>query len=63
VTAGIRKDVLCRVIVTAKPEGIIGFFSLFAGRRWEMTASGIREDHATGYQKTYQASSAVIVAG
>ena len=35
-TAGIRKDIVYRVIVTANPEGIPGFFSLFAGKTREM---------------------------
>lgn len=39
-TAGIRKEILYRVIVTANPEGIPGFFSLFAGKTWEMGADG-----------------------
>jgi triacylglycerol lipase len=39
-TAGIRKDILYRVIVTANPEGIPGFFPLFAGKTWEIGDDG-----------------------
>jgi pimeloyl-ACP methyl ester carboxylesterase len=39
-TAGIRKDILYRVIVTANPEGIISFFPLFSGKTWEMGDDG-----------------------
>lgn len=38
--AGIRQDIHYRVIVTANPEGIPGFFSFFAGKTWEMGADG-----------------------
>jgi pimeloyl-ACP methyl ester carboxylesterase len=39
-TAGIRQDILYRVIVTANPEGIPGFFPLFAGKTWEIGDDG-----------------------
>jgi triacylglycerol lipase len=39
-TAGIRQDILYRVIVTANPEGIPGFFPRFAGRTWERGNDG-----------------------
>jgi pimeloyl-ACP methyl ester carboxylesterase len=39
-TAGIRQDITYRVIVTANPDGIPGFFPLFAGRTWEIGADG-----------------------
>jgi pimeloyl-ACP methyl ester carboxylesterase len=39
-TAGIRKDILYRVIVTANPDGIPGFFPHFAGKTWERGDDG-----------------------
>jgi len=39
-TAGIRNDILYRVIVTANPEGIPGFFPLFSGKTRDMGDDG-----------------------
>ncbi len=39
-TAGIRQDIRYRVIVTANPEGIPGFFPLFAGKTWDRGDDG-----------------------
>jgi triacylglycerol lipase len=39
-TAGIREDIIYRVIVTANPEGIPGFFPLFSGMTWETGDDG-----------------------
>ena len=39
-TAGIRKDILYRIIVTGNPEGTPDFFTLFAGRTWEIGDDG-----------------------
>jgi len=36
-TAGIRPDIMYRIIVTANPEGMQEFFPLFGGKTWEMT--------------------------
>jgi triacylglycerol lipase len=38
--AGIRPDIIYRVIVTANPVGIPGFFPLFDGKTWEMGDDG-----------------------
>jgi pimeloyl-ACP methyl ester carboxylesterase len=38
--AGIRKDILYHIIVTGNPEGIPGFFPLFAGKTWEIGTDG-----------------------
>jgi len=35
--AGIRPDITYRIIVTANPERIPGYFPLFQGKTWEMT--------------------------
>ena len=39
-TAGIRKDILYRVIVTENPEGTPAFFPTFAGKTWEIGDDG-----------------------
>jgi hypothetical protein len=39
-TAGLRSDITYRVIVTANPEDIPGFFPLFKGKTWELTENG-----------------------
>ena len=39
-TAGIRKDILYRIIVTGNPEGTPDFFPVFAGRTWEIGDDG-----------------------
>jgi hypothetical protein len=39
-SAGIRQDIRYHVIVTANPEGIPGFFPLFAGKTWEIGDDG-----------------------
>lgn len=39
-TAGIRKDILYRIIVTGNPEGTPAFFPLFAGKTWEIGTDG-----------------------
>jgi triacylglycerol lipase len=39
-TAGIRKDILYRLIVTGNPGGTPAFFPLFAGRTWEIGPDG-----------------------
>ncbi len=39
-SAGIRQDILYRVIVTANPDGIPGFFPMFAGKTWERGDDG-----------------------
>jgi hypothetical protein len=38
--AGIRKDILYRIIVTGNPEGIPAFFPHFGGRTWEIGNDG-----------------------
>jgi len=38
--AGIRKDIAYRIIVTANPAGLPGFFPLFDGRTWERDDRG-----------------------
>ncbi len=39
-TAGIRKDILYRVIVTGNPEGTPAFFPVFDGKTWELGDDG-----------------------
>jgi pimeloyl-ACP methyl ester carboxylesterase len=39
-TAGLRSDITYRIIVTANPEDIPGFFPWFEGKTWEMAADG-----------------------
>jgi len=39
-TAGIRKDILYRIIVSANPEGTPAFFPTFGGRTWEIGDDG-----------------------
>jgi hypothetical protein len=39
-TAGIRKDILYRVIVTGNPEGTPAFFPTFGGKTWEIGDDG-----------------------
>jgi len=39
-TAGLRSDITYRIIVTANPEEVPGFFPLFKGRTWEMAEDG-----------------------
>jgi hypothetical protein len=39
-TAGIRGDILYRVIVTGNPEGTPAFFPLFEGKTWEIGTEG-----------------------
>ena len=39
-TAGIRKDILYRIIVTGNPEGTPDFFPLFSGKTWEIGDDG-----------------------
>jgi hypothetical protein len=39
-SAGIRKDILYRIIVTGNPEGIPAFFPHFAGKTWEIGTDG-----------------------
>ena len=38
--AGIRKDILYRIIVTGNPEGTPAFFPWFAGKTWEIDKDG-----------------------
>lgn len=38
-TAGVRPDITYRIIVTANPGGVPGFFPLFGGKTWEMTGT------------------------
>ncbi len=35
-TAGLRSDIIYRIIVTANPEDVSGFFPLFEGKTWEI---------------------------
>lgn len=44
-SAGIRRDITYRIIVTANPSGNPEFFPLFDGKTWEMT--GIQEYNQT----------------
>jgi hypothetical protein len=39
-TAGLRSDITYRVIVTANPEEVPGFFPWFKGKTWEMAEDG-----------------------
>ena len=39
-TAGLRSDITYRIIVTANPEDVPGFFPWFGGKTWEMTEDG-----------------------
>jgi triacylglycerol lipase len=39
-TAGLRSDITYRIIVTANPEDVSGFFPLFEGKTWERTVDG-----------------------
>jgi len=39
-TAGIRNDILYRILVTGNPEGAPAFFPLFAGKTWEIGDDG-----------------------
>jgi len=39
-TAGLRSDIAYRIIVTANPENVSGFFPLFEGKTWERTVDG-----------------------
>jgi pimeloyl-ACP methyl ester carboxylesterase len=39
-TAGLRSDIIYRIIVTANPEDVSGFFPLFEGKTWEMGENG-----------------------
>jgi len=39
-SAGIRPDIIYRIIVTANPQGICGFFPYFEGKTWEITDDG-----------------------
>ncbi len=41
--AGIRKDIRYRVLVTANPAGIPGFFPLFSGETTDLTHDGHRQ--------------------
>lgn len=40
-SAGLRHDIIYRIIVTTNPGDIPGFFPWFGGRTWEMTDDGI----------------------
>jgi len=39
-TAGLRSDITYRIIVTANPEEVPGFFPWFKGKTWEMAENG-----------------------
>lgn len=39
-TAGLRPDIIYRVIVTTNPDNIPGFFPWFEGKTWEITRDG-----------------------
>jgi triacylglycerol lipase len=39
-TAGLRSDIAYRIIVTANPENVSGFFPLFEGKTWERIVYG-----------------------
>jgi len=39
-SAGLRSDITYRIIVTANPEDVPGFFPLFKGKTWEMAEGG-----------------------
>jgi len=39
-TAGLRSDITYRIIVTANPDDVFGFFPLFKGRTWELAENG-----------------------
>lgn len=39
-TAGLRSDITYRIIVTANPEDVFGFFPLFEGKTWEIADNG-----------------------
>ena len=39
-TAGLRSDITYRVIVTANPEEVPGFFPMFKGNTWEISENG-----------------------
>jgi pimeloyl-ACP methyl ester carboxylesterase len=39
-TAGLRSDIAYRVIVTANPEDVPGFFPRFEGKTWEIDENG-----------------------
>ena len=38
--AGVRKDILYRIVVTGNPDGIPAFFPQFAGKTWEIGKDG-----------------------
>jgi triacylglycerol lipase len=46
-TAGLRSDITYRIIVTANPEDVPGFFPWFKGKTWEMAENG-------GYRATLE---------
>jgi pimeloyl-ACP methyl ester carboxylesterase len=39
-TAGLRPDITYRVIVTANPKDVFGFFPTFEGKTWEISEDG-----------------------
>jgi triacylglycerol lipase len=39
-TAGLRSDITYRIVVTANPEEVPGFFPLFEGKTWEQEEDG-----------------------
>jgi hypothetical protein len=39
-TAGLRSDITYRIIVTANPDDVPGFFPWFQGRTWELAENG-----------------------
>ena len=39
-TAGLRSDIIYRIIVTANPEDVHGFFPWFEGKTWEVAENG-----------------------
>jgi len=51
-TAGLRPDIIYRIIVTANPENSYGFFPWFDGRTWELGGDG-------KYQATLQGDGVV----
>jgi len=47
-SAGIRRDITYRIIVTANPEGMPAFFPLFEGKTWDLNSNGGWQQHWDG---------------
>ncbi len=49
-TAGLRSDIIYRIIVTTNPEDSLGFFPWFDGRTWELGKTGGTRRRCTGME-------------